>query len=143
MLIAMKVRVAWYAAANWAVSEDLRQLAGMVLMIDRFAFWASVVSGSIALIYIGCLRVPAVLQAEYCKQSRRAAFLCAAAAFSLAVSVVSDGVLTALALTAQSREAAIIPLASMAAEIGCIGTVIFLIVEVIRRGGHTSALLRA
>ncbi|MGB9370178.1 MAG: hypothetical protein WCE79_29635 [Xanthobacteraceae bacterium] len=142
VLMAMKVRVAWYAAANWTVSEDARQLAGTVLAIDRFAFWASVIVGLIALFYAGYLRVPTVLQSDYCRRSRRVVFLCAIAAFSLIVSVISDGVLTALQLAGESREAAVIPLASMAAEFACVGTVTCLIIDTVRRAARTNALLR-
>lgn len=143
VLMAMKVRVAWYAAANWTVSEDLRQLAAAVLAIDRFAFWLSVIVGLIALFSIGYLRVPAVLQTEYCRRSRRVVFLCAVAALSLIVSVISDGILTVLQLAGELREAAVIPLVSMAVEIASVGAVIFLIVDAIHRGGRTDSLLRA
>src|SRR5436305_6242716 len=127
VLTAMKVRVAWYAAAEWRIGEDARQLAGTVLAIDRFAFWGAVIVGLIALFYAGYLRVPAVLQANYCRQNRRVVFLSAAAACSLVVSVISDGVLTALQLSGELREVAIIPLVSMAAEIACVGAVNLLI----------------
>lgn len=142
VLLAMKARVAWYAAANWTLSQDVRELAGTVLAINRFAFWVSVIVGLTALFYAGYLRVPAIMQPGYCRQSRRAVFLCAVAAFSLTVSVACDGVLTALQLASELREAAIIPLASMVAEIACVGAVIFLIVDAIRRHGRTTALLR-
>lgn len=142
VLMAMKVRVAWYAAANWTLSDDVRALAGTVLAIDRFAFWLSVIVGLSALFYIGYLRVPAVLRPDYCGQNRRAVFLCAVAAFSLIVSVISDGLLTALQLAGESREAAAIPLVSMVVEIACVGTVTCLIVDAVRRAARTNALLR-
>jgi|tagenome__1003787_1003787.scaffolds.fasta_scaffold20904438_2 hypothetical protein len=143
VLMAMKVRVAWYAAAEWRIGEDARQLAGTVLAIDRYAFWGAIIVGLIALFYAGYIRVPAVLQAKYCRQNRRVIFLCAAAACSLVVSVVSDGVLTALQLSGELREAAIIPLVSMAAEIACAGAVILLIIDTLRGRMRTEALLRA
>jgi hypothetical protein len=143
VLMAMKVRVAWYAAAEWRICEDARQLAGTVLAIDRYAFWGAIIVGLIALFYAGYIRVPAVLQAKYCRQNRRVIFLCAAAACSLVVSVVSDGVLTALQLSGELREAAIIPLVSMAAEIACVGAVSLLIIDTLCRRIRTEALLRA
>ena len=112
-----------------------------MLAIDRYAFWGAVTVGLIALFYAGYLRVPAVLQAKYCKQNRRVIFLCATAACSLVVSVISDGVLTALQLSGELREAAI-PLVSMAAEIACVGAVTLLIVDTLRRRVRTEALLR-
>src|SRR3954451_248455 len=143
VLTAMKVRVAWYAAAEWRIGEDARELAGTVLAIDRYGFWGAIIVGLIALFYAGYIRVPAVLQAKYCRQNRRVIFLCAAAACSLVVSVVSDGVLTALQLSGELREAAIIPLVSMAAEIACAGAVILLIIDTLRGRMRTEALLRA
>ncbi|MEJ0075088.1 MAG: hypothetical protein WDO17_06530 [Alphaproteobacteria bacterium] len=142
VLAAMKVRVAWYAVANWTLSEDARRLAGAVLAIDRLAFWFSIIVGLIALFYIGCRRGSAVLQADDCRESRRAVFLCAVAGFSLVVSVISDGVLTALQFASESREAAAIPLLSMAVEIACAGAVTVLIFDAIRRAARTDALLR-
>jgi hypothetical protein len=141
VLIAMKVRVSWYAAANWIVSEDARELAGTVLAIDRFAFWLSVIAGLIALFYIGCLRVPAVLRPDYCRQNRRAVLLCSTAAVSLVVAVISDGLLTALRLGGELREDALVPLVSMAVEIACVGAVTYLIADATRRHSRTSALL--
>ena len=143
VLLAMKARLAWYAAANWRLSEETRELAGTVLAIDRFAFWLSVIAGLIALFRFAYLRIPEAPQPGYYRQSRRVVVLCAVAALSLVVSVVSDGVLTALQLTGEWREGALIPLASMAVEIVCVAAVAFLIVDAIRRGGHIHALLRA
>lgn len=143
VLAAMKARVAWYAAANWALSEHTRELAGTVLAVDRFAFWLSVVTGLIALFYIGTLRVPAMLQRDYCRQSRRAIFLCSVAAVSLVVSVLSDGVLTTLQFVGESREGGIVPLVSMAVEAACVGAVACLVVRAVRRASRTDAFLGA
>jgi len=142
VLVAMKVRIAWYAAAKWTVSEDVREFAAMVLTIDRYAFWLSVIVALSAVFYIGCLRVPAVLQPHYCRRSRHIVFLCAAAALSLVVSVISDGVLTGLQFTGESREGGVVPLVSMAAEIVCVAAVILLIAGAVRQMGHTGALAR-
>jgi len=38
IFIAMKARVAWYAATQWAISDDLRAVGGLVGMVDRYAF---------------------------------------------------------------------------------------------------------
>jgi hypothetical protein len=142
VLMAMRVRVAWYAAANWTLSKEARQLAGTVLAIDRFAFWLSVVVGLIALLHMACVRAPAALEPDYCRQSRRVAFLCGVAALSLLVSVISDGVLTVLQFTDELREVAAIPLVSMTVEIACVLAVALLIADTVRRAGHTSALLK-
>ena len=142
VVIAMRVRVAWYAAANWTMGEGVRELAGIVLAIDRLAFWTSIIVGAAALACAGFLRVPPVLHPDYCRQTRRIVFLCTIAALSLLVSVISDGVLTVLQFTSELREAAVVPLLSMAAEIVCVSAVAFLIVDAIRRVGQTGALLK-
>jgi hypothetical protein len=38
----MKARVAWYAATQWAASDDMRPVSAIVGSIDRYAFWLSV-----------------------------------------------------------------------------------------------------
>src|SRR4029077_13441096 len=43
--IAMKARLAWYVAMQWALGEDLRAIGGIVGTVDRYAFWLSVVIG--------------------------------------------------------------------------------------------------
>ena len=94
VLVAMKARVAWYSALQWSMSEDARPLAAIVLTVDRFAFWLAAVVGIGALLYAGRRRIPG--GPGYRRQMRRARLLCGCAAASLAVSVISDGVLTAL-----------------------------------------------
>ena len=103
VLVAMKARVAWYAALQWSMSEDARPLAAIVLAVDRFAFWLAAVVGIGALLYAGRHRIPGAAGPGYRRQLRRARLLCACAAASLSVSVISDGVLTALQLGTELR----------------------------------------
>jgi len=42
VFIAMKARVAWYAATQWTMPEDMRPASRIVLLIDRYAFWTAV-----------------------------------------------------------------------------------------------------
>jgi hypothetical protein len=94
----MKARVAWYAAAQWAMHDDLRVVSGLVLLIDRYAFWLSVIIGIGCWAYISSRRIPARLDAGYRRQFRLFLFLSVAAAAALVVSVISDGVLTGFQL---------------------------------------------
>ena len=142
VLAAMKARVAWYSALQWSMSEDARPLAAIVLAIDRFAFWLAAIIGIAALLYIARHRVPGVFGPGYRRQARRARLLCACAAASLAVTVISDGVLTALQLGMEIRAEAAVPILSMAVEIACAGVVACLILNASRRAGSIEALLK-
>src|SRR5207247_795698 len=95
---------------------------GIVGSIDRYAFWLSVVIGIAGWAYISGLRVPAAFYTVFRKQLRRSFLLCTAAAGALVVSVISDGVLTALRLPGTELSAEfLIPIFSMVIEIACAG----------------------
>lgn len=142
VLATMKARVAWYALVQWTLSEDVRPLGRVVLSVDRFAFWLAVCIGLAGLVYVGRHRIPAVFHRGYRKQIRRAFLLCGCAMAALVVSVISDGVLTALQVGTELCLSSAVPIASMAVEIACAGTVIFLIVKTLRRAAATEALLK-
>ncbi len=140
VLVAMKARVAWYGLVQWTLSEDARELGAIVISIDRCAFWLAAVIGTGALIYMG--RARAGLQAGHRRRLRRVFLLCACATGSLVVTVISDGVLTALQLGTGLGVGSVIPIITMAVEIACAGSVIFLILDTMRRAASTEALLR-
>jgi len=139
---AMKARVAWYGVVQWTTHEEARALDARVLSIDRFAFWSAVVVGLGALGYINRDRIPAVFHPGCRKELRRALLLCVSATGFLVVSVMSDGVLTALQLGTDLCPASVIPIISMAIEIVCVGVVVFLILDTMRRAASMEALLR-
>jgi hypothetical protein len=58
VFIAMKARIAWYAAAQWAISDDMRAVSGLVVQIDRYAFWLSLIVGLGGCVYIVSRRSP-------------------------------------------------------------------------------------
>jgi hypothetical protein len=142
VLATMKARVAWYAVVQWTLSEEVRPLGAIVLAIDRYAFWIAVVIGIGALLYIGRYCVPAIPRSTYSRHLRRAVLLCAVAASSLAVSVIADGVLTALQVGTDLCPQCVIPIVSMAVEIACAGAVIILILNTVRRVNAHQALLK-
>jgi hypothetical protein len=139
VLLAMKARIAWYATLQWTMSEDAREFGARVISIDRFAFWLAAALGAGALIAIARHRVPA-FHPGYRKQLRGAFLLCGGAAGALAVSVISDGVLTALQVGTDLCAGAAVPLLSMAVEVACAGVVIVLILNTMRRASFTAAL---
>jgi HAAS len=144
VFIAMKARIAWYAAGQWVISEDVRDLSRLVISIDRYAFWLAVIVGLGGWIYIRSREIPTTFYPAYRRQLRRFFLLCSAAALALVISVISDGVLTALLLrgTAWSAEL-LVPVCSMAIEIACVGILVAHIRGVTLRAASTAALLKA
>jgi hypothetical protein len=143
IFIAMKVRIAWYAAAQWAISDDLRAISRVVGMIDRYAFWVAIIVGLGGLIYIRSREIPSALHPAYRRQLRRFFMMCGTAAAALVVSVISDAVLTALNFrgTELSPEF-LVPILSMAVEIACVGMLMFHIRGITQRAASTAALLK-
>ncbi len=142
--VAMKARVAWYAAAQWAVGDDMRAVRGLVAVIDRYAFLLSVLVGLGGFIYICSREIPAAFHPVYRRQLHRFFLLCSVAAGALVVSVISDGVLTALRLRGAGLSGtSLLPLFSMAIEIACVGILVFHIRGATLRAASTAALMKA
>jgi hypothetical protein len=140
---AMKARIAWYAAAQWAISDDMRAVSGHVLLIDRYAFFVALIIGLGGWIYIRSRQIPAAFHPAYRAQLRRFFLLCGATAAALLVSVCSDAVLTVLQLRGAGLSAlALVPILSMAIEIACVGVLVFYIRSVTLRAASTAALLK-
>jgi hypothetical protein len=117
-------------------------VSGLVVLIDRYAFWLSVIIGLGGWAYIVSRRIPAGFYPAYRRQLRRFFVLRCAAAAALFVSVFSDGVLTALLLLGTELSAGfLVPVFSMAIEIACVGILVFHIRGITRRTASTAALL--
>jgi hypothetical protein len=143
-LMAMKARVVWYAAAHWAIRDDMKAVRGLVLSIDRYAFWTSIILGLAALAYIYTRKIPAALLPAYQQQLRWFFVLCGAAAAALVVSVVSDGVLTTLQLQGMDPSVEIwVAILTMAIEIACAGFLIFYIRSNSQRAASAAGLLKS
>jgi hypothetical protein len=143
VFIAMKARVAWYTIMQCAISEDIRAASGIVGLVDRCSFWLSVIVGIGGWAYIGGRRIPAAFSTGYRKQLRHFFLLCVAAAGALAVSVISDGALTALRLPEAELSAEfLIPIFSVAVEIACAGALVFQLRSIARRATSTAALFK-
>jgi len=143
IFIAMKARVAWYAAAQWAISDDLRAVRGLVGLIDRYAFLLAAIVGLGGWLYIRSREIPAALHPAYRRQLHRFLVLCCTATAALAVSVVSDAVLTALNLRGTELSAAsVVPIFSMTIEIACVGMLVFHIYGIAQRAASAAALMK-
>ncbi len=142
VFIAMKARVAWYVT-QCAISDDIQAVCGIVGSIDRYAFWLSVIIGIGGWLYISSCRIPTAVYTVYRKELRRFLLLCTAATSALIVSVISDGLLTALRLPGTQLSAEfLIPVVSMAIEIMCAGVLVFQIRGITQRATSTAALLK-
>jgi hypothetical protein len=142
VFVAMKARLAWYAVTQSAMSDDLKAVGAIVGLIDRYSFWLSLVIGIGGFAYISGRRIPRALNPAFRKQLTRCFLLCTAATGALIISVISDGVLTALLLLGTgSRAGFLVPICSMAIEIGCASLLVFQIRAVTQRMASITASL--
>jgi hypothetical protein len=143
VFIVMKARVEWYAVTEWPMSDNMRAVAGVVGLIDRYAFWLSVIIGLGGFAYIRGRRMPRTFHPAYREQLSRFFLLCAAATGALIVSVISDGALTALRLLGTELHAEfLVPILSMAIEIACAGFLVLQIRSMMQRATSTAAWLK-
>jgi len=140
VLVMMKARVFWYAMVQWRLSEDVQTVANLVITVDRYAFWLAACIGAASLLYIARLHTPARLHADYQKHLRRAAGLFILATVPLGVSVMSDLALTVLQLRTVLGLAAVVPITSIAIEIGCIAVIAFMVGNAARRLARSELL---
>jgi hypothetical protein len=141
VFMAMKARIAWYGTARWELSDEVRAAAKMVGAIDVYAFWCSVILAAAALVYLIVSRTPTA-HAARCRQLSCVACVTAAASAALAVSIVSDGVLTAFRLVGSELSAAfLIPILSMVFEIVSAGIVIPRVISLLIRAARTTELI--
>ena len=98
LLIAMKSRLAWYGATSPIVSPDphLDQLRMVISSIDRYAFWCALLIAMCGWSYISIGRASGSLVLR--RRLRQSLLVCAAAAFAVVITVLSDATLTALKL---------------------------------------------
>ena len=143
VFVTMKSRVAWYAAMQWTASDDMTAVSGVAKLVDHWSFWFSVIVGIGSWAYISSRRISPALDAAYRKQLRIAFFLCLAATISLAVSVISDGILTALQLRGTELYAcSLVPVFSMAIEVAGVCVLAFQIRCMMQRATSTATMLK-
>ena len=144
VFVAMKARVTWYATAQWILSDHVRAVAKIVGLVDACAFYLSVILGIAGCAYLVVRRAPpTALCAAHCSRLRHLLFLGAVSAVALSVSVISDGVLTALRVVGREFTVEfLVTLFSITIEIVCAGVLIFSIRSIVVRMGHTTALLK-
>jgi hypothetical protein len=141
VFVAMKARIAWYAVTPVAISDEMRAVRGLVLLIDRYAFFCALLVGLGGWLYIRSRRTPTAFHPAYRQQLRRFFLACEVTAAALALSVISDAVLTALSLSGvELSMAVLVPVSSMAIEVACIAILVLRIRDVTRQAVSTAAL---
>jgi hypothetical protein len=141
VFLAMKARVAWYAATQWTMAADMRPAGEIVLLIDRYAFWTSVILAVAGFAYMVARRIPPALHRARDRHLRHVSLLCTIAAAALVVSVISDGLLTTFWLRdAPLRAGSLVPIFSMALEVACVGVLAWQIRTITRRAASARAL---
>jgi hypothetical protein len=143
VFVTMKSRVVWYAVTQWTVCDDMKAVSGIAGLVDRYSFWFSVVVAIGGFAYLNSRCVSPILGAGYRRQLRLSFILYLVATTSLTVSVISDGVLTALQLSGTGLHAgALLPVVSMAIEVAGIGVLAFQIQSMTRTAASVTALLK-
>lgn len=142
VLLAMKGRVAWYAAMQWGIAADMQPAAATAGAVTRYAFWAAIFIGAAGWAYASRHRLPSdYLHGKYSSHLRRFCVLAGAATAALAVSIFGDATLTAMRLVPLSPSPAFfLPVGSIGFEIACAGALIALIRALVRRAGSTARL---
>jgi HAAS len=144
VFVAMKARVASYDVMPPLVSDGRAGISGIVLSIDRYAFWSAVIIGVLGSAIIFSRRAPSAPQPSWRRRLHRCLLLCAAATGALVVSVISDGVLTGLRLLGPEVSGeSVIPVLTMTIEIAAVGILVFRVGRVVQQTASTAALLDA
>jgi HAAS domain-containing protein len=137
VFVLMKARLAWYGATQWAMSDDMRAVGGVVSLIDRYSFCLSVIVGIGGWAYVSGGRIPLAFYPAYRKRLSRFLLLCTAATGTLVVSVISALRLLGTELSADF----VVPILSMAVEIACAGILVVQVRTITQRRTSTTALL--
>jgi hypothetical protein len=120
-----------------------QQFSVAIGSIDRYAFWLSVISGIGGWPYICGRGIPVDFHAGYRTELRRFRWLSTAATGALVVSVINDALLTALRLPGAELSAeSLLPIFSIAIEVGCAGVLVYQIRSITQRATSTGASLK-
>ena len=145
VLLLMRGLIAWYAAVEWAICDDMKPLAATIGMVSRYAFWTATLIGVAAWAYASRYRLPSdYAYAQYSRHLNRFRMLSGIATAVLLVCVVSAGALTMIRLTSTNPSLAFfIPVLSVALEVLAAGTLVILLRALTRQAEFTAGLQRA
>jgi hypothetical protein len=118
VLIAMKIRIATYAATSQVVSDDpaLDRLRTVISTIDRYAFWCGLLIAICGWAYISIVCASDEARLVWPKRLRLSLLTYAAAAVAVVITVASDTILTALRLLPAGQVAILFPCLTIGLE---------------------------
>jgi hypothetical protein len=144
VLLSMKGHLAWYGAMHWTIADEMTTAAAMLGWITRTAFWAAIFAGAIAWVYGGYRVSRDALDGGY---SRRLGWFCVvsgATTAALGVSICGDAALATMRLLSTRPSVAfLVPIASILFEMVCAGTLVCLVVVLVRRAVEVGRLQAA
>ena len=142
VLLAMKGHIAWYAAMQWGIPDDMRPVSATLYTLARYAFGTAVLLGAASGAYGSRRRQPSdYLHRAYFRSLHRFCLLAGVATAALVVCILSDAALAAIRLGPISPSAAFfVPIGSIVFEIGCASALIGFIRALARRAAWTAHL---
>jgi hypothetical protein len=142
VLLAMKGHIAWYAAMQWLINDDMKPLATTIGAIARNAFWIATFVGAAGWVYGSMHRLPSdYFYGKYSRHLYRFCLISGAASAALLVSVISDGALAIIRMVSITPSVAFfIPILSIVFELAGAGALIMLIRTLARRAMFTANL---
>jgi hypothetical protein len=145
VLLAMRGHVAWYAAMQWGIPENVQPVAMTLGMVARWAFGLAMFLGMTSWVYGSWRRsLSAYSHRAYFKHLHRFCLLSGVATAALVVGIFSDAALATIRLAPLSPSAAFfIPVGSIAFELFCVVALIVLIRSLVRRTVFASQLQQA
>ena len=145
VLLLMRGLIAWYAAIQWTISDDMKPLAAPIGVVIRYTFSTATFIGAAAWAYGSRHRLPSdYTYAHYSRHLYRFCGLSSIATAALLVCVLGGGALTIIRLTSTNPSIAFfIPVLSVALELLAAGTLIILIRALTRQAEFTAGLLQA
>jgi hypothetical protein len=145
VLLLMRGLIAWYAAIQWAICDDMKPLAATIGIVSRYTFWTATFIGAAAWAYGSRHRLPSdYAYAQYSRHLNRFRILSSIATAALLVCVLGGGALTMIRLTSTNPSIAFfIPVLSVAFELLAAGTLVILIRGLTRQAEFTAGLQKA
>jgi uncharacterized membrane protein len=142
MFLLMRGLMAWYAAIQWAISDDMKPLAITIGIVTRYTFWTATLIGAAAWAYGSRYRSPSdYTYTKYSRHLNRFRMLSSIATAALLVCVLSGAALTMIRLTSTNPSIAFfIPVLSVALELLAAGTLVILIRGLTRQAELTAGL---
>ena len=142
VLLAMKGHIAWYAAMQWVINDDMKPLATSIGAIARYAFWTATFVGAAGWAYGSIYRLPSdYFHGKYSRHLYRFCLISGAATAALLVSVISDGALAIIRMVSMTPSLAFfVPILSIAFELAGAGALVVLIHALARRAMFTADL---